>query len=473
MSCTVVPVESKNLLRLDFSLTPPAWSEIVGDNVAIMAIENGIGIFSFATGAMITDATADTSLFASLKSRKNLVLNRQAEQSQVSEENLLFKFEHSDLTGHFAKGIRAQAIGDTATAIASYQQVIQADAEVGRVYNLLGLCQRLNNDTAAAEASYRRATEIFADSPDAWCNLGILYQKTGQNTEAQNLFCEALRRDEFYFNALIRRVTWYLESGQVANPDFATLNLRLLMHYSELAVVQRHIYSCAERLDLSIEQYCDKLHNDHGIIANGKVQQYFRMIEGFINNGAYAQAAGYMQILTDMTEQMHGEQLIENWLCPRLAKITDKFTEDTEYEFIKNVKKIALRQPKPLAENKVSRSPLTGPEFFSMVLLEIMRDGQIESAEQELLKKLKAALNVPDQLFMKMFNNVKRQLAGVELSGGLRERFSHQRLFKNLCGAAFRDGVLEESEKKILGFACRAFGISSEEFKRIIAEVVK
>ncbi|KAF1080418.1 MAG: hypothetical protein GQF41_3242 [Candidatus Rifleibacterium amylolyticum] len=473
MSCTVVPVESANLLRLDFSLPSAAWAEIAGDNVSLMAIERGLAIFSFATGAMLASASADSQLMAKLPGADTVALNRQT-QGSAAEENLLFKFERFDLTGHFARGIGAQATGDTAAAIASYQKVIEADAGVGRVYNLLGLCQRLNNDTTAAEAAYRKAIEVFAEAPDAWCNLGILYQKTGQEIKAQEFFNEALKRDEFYFNALLRRAAWFLESGQIANPDFAALNLRLLMHYSELAVVQRHLNSCASRLDMSLEDFCEQLHSEHGILANSKIQQYCRQIEGFINNGAFALATGYMQMLTDLIPQMHGEQQISEWLQPRLEKINRRFSGEAAYEFVKTVGQLAVaKTPQQQPSGQTERKPLTGPEFFSMVLLEIMRDGQIEPAEQELIKKLKAALNVPDEMFMKMFNNVRRQLAGVELSGGLRERFSHQRLFKNLCQAAFRDGVVEESEKKILGFACRAFGISSDEFKRIIAEVAR
>jgi len=472
MSCTVVPVGSENLLRLDFSLTPAAWNEIIADNVSIMAADNELAIFSFATGAMIASASIDSTLPAKLKSAAIVALNRSG-QGNTGEESLLFKFERFDLTGHFAMGIRAQATGNTGEAVTLYQKVIESDAGVGRVYNLLGLCQRLNNDTEGAEASYRRAIELFADFPDAWCNLGILYQKMGQDTKAQEFFGEALKRDEFYFNALLRRAAWFLETGQVVNPEFALLNLRLLMHYSGLAPVQRHLIGSASRLDMSLEEYCERLHNEHGILANSKIQQYFKLIEGFINNGAFAQAAGYMQMLAGMIPQIHGEQQVTGWLQPRLAKISRRFSADASYDFLNVVKQLSAQTCPPQTSQPAERKPLTGPEFFSMVLLEIMRDGQIEPAEQELLQKLKAALNVPDAMFMQMFNNVRRQLAGVELSGGLRERFSHQRLFKNLCQAAFRDGVIEESEKKIIGFACRAFGISSDEVKRIITEVVR
>jgi len=67
MSCTVVPVGSENLLRLDFSLTPAAWNEIIADNVSIMAADNELAIFSFATGAMIASASIDSTLPAKLK----------------------------------------------------------------------------------------------------------------------------------------------------------------------------------------------------------------------------------------------------------------------------------------------------------------------------------------------------------------------------------------------------------------------
>ncbi|PKL42357.1 MAG: hypothetical protein CVV41_14550 [Candidatus Riflebacteria bacterium HGW-Riflebacteria-1] len=473
MNCTATLHDSAHLLRLDFSLSPAAWQEIVADNVSIMAVDDKIGVFSFVTGAMLTSASHDNCLNKIMQGTKPCALQRQTGDKEPSDDSLLFKFERFDLTGQFAEGIRAQATGNTAAAIANYQQVIAADARIGRVYNLLGLCQRINNDTGAAEESYRLATKFYGEAPDAWCNLGIFYQKTGQDLEAQNYFTEALKRDEFYYNALIRRVSWFLETGQVANPEFARLNLRLLMNFSELAIVQRHIMNSAERLDMSLEQYCEKLHSDHGILANSKIQQYCRRIESGINNGAFASAAEYMVMLNDMTPEMHGEQLIRDWLRPRIEKVQKRFASDATYSFIEKLHNLAENCRPAQTNDKSGHAPLTGSEFFSMVLLEVMRDGQIEPAEQELLKKLKAALNVPDQLFMQMFNNVRKQLAGAEVSDGLRERFSHQRLFRNLCQAACRDGIIEEPEKKILGFACKAFGISSEEFKRIIAEVVK
>ena len=72
MSCTVVPDESAKLLRLDFSLPAAAWAEIAEDNVSIMAIENGLAIFSFATGAMIASASSDSQLLAKQKNRQTI-----------------------------------------------------------------------------------------------------------------------------------------------------------------------------------------------------------------------------------------------------------------------------------------------------------------------------------------------------------------------------------------------------------------
>ena len=52
-------------------------------------------------------------------------------------------------------------------------------------------------------------------------------------------------------------------------------------------------------------------------------------------------------------------------------------------------------------------------------------------------------------------------------------KFDYKRIYKNLCKAAWRDGVLEESEKKILVFVSKLFKFSSEETKKMILEAKK
>ena len=173
-----------------------------------------------------------------------------------------------------------------------------------------------------------------------------------------------------------------------------------------------------------------------------------------------------------MTPQTQAEKTVAAWCRARaeliLARLQGRLDNAA---FVTVLRGLIPAETAVSTPEEVRKSPLSVAEFFSLVLLEVMRDGQIEPAERELLQRLRTALNVSEDAYITMFNNVRRQLAGIEVTGGLREKFSHQRLFRNLCQAAFRDGIIEESEKKILGFACKAFDISSEEFRRIIAEV--
>ena len=475
MNTAVELIESGAVCRLDFDLPTTVWQEIMSDNVSLLTDEGGfLSLFSFITGAELLRVEAGAGLIARMNQFGFSCLNRKPiETGSLNEDVLILKKERFDCTGQFAAGIRNQATGNIEGAIKNYQVAIAAEPLLERALNLLGLCQRISGNVAEAEISYLKAMEVGPDAPEAFCNLGILYQKAGREDEAQKLFEQALNRDQFYFNALLRRAEWLLQSGQLNNSPLSELNLRLLMHYSEVGAVQRHLFSSAQRFDLAIEEYAEKLHNENGGMANAKIQSLQRRIESLLINGAYPAAIENMQLLKSMTPQTHAEKVVVEWCGRRADNIRNKMRNAGDFKFLQILEE-SFRPSEPSVtapDNK--KTPLGVAEFFSLVLLEVMRDGQIEPAERDLLHRLRVALHVPEDAYITMFNNVRRQLDGIEVTGGLREKFSHQRLFRNLCLAAFRDGVIEDGEKKILGFACKAFDISSEEFKRIIAEVPK
>ncbi len=465
--------DAGELSSLTFGISSAAWSELINDNITLMAeLDGQATLFSFSTGAELARGEVSADMLRRLNNASLVAFTRSgAESGAAFSENCIFKTEHFDTTGSFAAGIRCQANGDIAGATEHYQATLTADSTLARVWNLLGMCQRLSGDVAAAEASYRKAMDAIPNAPEAFCNLAILCEKAGRDDEAQKLFVTAIENDQFYFNALLHRASWLLEAGQISNPEFSELNLRLLMHYSEIGAVQRHLLKAAERCDQAIEEYCERLHNENGAMANSRIQKLQKLIESQILNGAAGVAAGNMQLLCEMTPQTQAEKRVDAWCRNRAWRILNRFGRRLEqFDFYRLLKPF-LTHDSAEKPPELRKSPLNVAEFFSLVLLEVMRDGQIEPAERDLLQKLRNALNVSEDAYITMFNNVRRQLAGIEVSGGLREKFSHQRLFKNLCQAAFRDGIVEDSEKKILGFACKAFDISGEEFKRIIAEV--
>ena len=455
---------------LSFALPSPLWNDLLNDNFSLLADGPGkAALFSFTTGAQLCQIEVAAEIIEKLNSAVLPVFCRhEVSVVEALSENAVFKLEKFDCSGHFAAGIRCQSGGDLEGALKHYFVSLEAEPSLARAWNLSGLCRRVNGQVEEAEACYRRAIELAPDSPEAFCNLGILFQKAGREEEAQQLFLQALQQDEFYFNALLRRASWLLESGQINNPEFSPLNLRLLMHFSEIGAVQRHLFQAADRFDLAIEDFSEKLHNENGALANSRIQKLQRLIESQTGNGAWGAAVGNMGLLTGMTPQTQAEKAVAEWCRLRAARILKKLNgRGGRLTFLPQLENYLKSE----VSEQVKKAPLTVAEFFSLVLLEVMRDGQIEPAERDLLQKLRVALKVSEDAYITMFNNVRRQLAGIEVSGGLREKFSHQRLFKNLCSAAFRDGVVEDSEKKILGFACKAFNISPEEFKRIITEV--
>ena len=119
-------------------------------------------------------------------------------------------------------------------------------------------------------------------------------------------------------------------------------------------------------------------------------------------------------------------------------------------------------------------NPVTVQEFFMLVLFEVMRDGDIEEPEKKFLNNLKTFLKISDADYGKMFNHVARQVAvNGKLDKGAEGKFNPKRVFRNLCKAALRDGVLADSEKKILIAASKIFKISDKEFKAMLLEAKK
>ena len=119
-------------------------------------------------------------------------------------------------------------------------------------------------------------------------------------------------------------------------------------------------------------------------------------------------------------------------------------------------------------------NPVTVQEFFMLVLFEVMRDGDIEEPEKKFLNNLKGFLKISDSDYGKMFNHVAKQIAvSGKLDKGPEGKFNPKRVFRNLCKAALRDGVLADSEKKILIAASKLFKISEKEFKAMLLEAKK
>ena len=134
--------------------------------------------------------------------------------------------------------------------------------------------------------------------------------------------------------------------------------------------------------------------------------------------------------------------------------------------------------PKPVLSNDYKSpikevKPITIQEFFILTLFEVMRDGEIEEGERQFLSQLKNGLKISDTDFNKMFVYVRNKVKASGVESGEKGKFDIKRIYKNLCKAAWRDGVLEESEKKILVMVSKLFRFSGEETKKMILEAKK
>jgi hypothetical protein len=129
---------------------------------------------------------------------------------------------------------------------------------------------------------------------------------------------------------------------------------------------------------------------------------------------------------------------------------------------------------KPELKIKDERSgpfPLTRKEFFSLVILEVMRDGQIEAKEKKMVMQLKNMLEISDNDYQKIINKIRSQVSANPFIEKEPRGFQPGRLFRSLVRAALRDRILEEEEKRILVFASRSFGLSADDTQKIMTEV--
>ena len=115
-------------------------------------------------------------------------------------------------------------------------------------------------------------------------------------------------------------------------------------------------------------------------------------------------------------------------------------------------------------------NPLTVQEFFMIVLFEVMRDGDIEAPEKKFLSELKNKLNISGKDYSKMYYHIQEQIKVEGAEKPKEGKFNPKRVFKNICKAAWRDGALADSEKKILLYARKIFNISEQEFKDYLNE---
>lgn len=473
-----------------------AWQDWMCDSIALLGTgrPGQVALFSFTNGSTLETGIIPGESLDILATGQHYSLLSDDLGPDLRYEGLIRKNEPFEATGAFFKGIQCQTHGDLGSAVTIYQELQQTQPILPRVANLLGLCLRVSQRLPEAEQAYLKEIEIAPQFPDVYCNLGILYLKTGREHLARTMFEKALDRDQFHLNSLLQWSKFLKNSGEGGSKIAASVNVRLFNGYPEVPQVQEHLTELAAAQGISLQQLGMQFRAGAGPLAEPKLMNLMKRVENLRLNGALIAALrGYSHILRKAGgTSMEG--FFHHWVRKRMAAIDavrPKFLDETWNDltleimnehpvFAKSLQEASTSAPTtgnaPPAPSPDSEppalAPLTPEEFFAMTLEEVMRDGQIKPEETNVVCRLKNLLRIDEAAHTSMFNEAVARARGNPLAddGG---SFDSHRLFKRLVLAVVRDGKVEPHEKKLLSIASEALELSSQEVKALIAEVQK
>lgn len=331
------------------------------------------------------------------------------------------------------------------------------------------------------------------------CIKGVLQETKGTSAEKM-VSCWCHTHIQYIVNRL-KDTTFTKLLSESRNLLESTISEKELKSIEEAAAI-REAYEKAHKLGkdaLEAEQKAAIAAIENKVTSDGDFSQPIAgPVEKEITEEEKAEAIAEHEFIsqsvtlepaTEQTTEQTTEQATESPSTSALAKTPEQPVEPAPVLAPEKVQEVL---PEADAENSTPASdvsaekpqlskdykspvkgvkPVTIEEFFMLVLFEIMRDGEIEEAEKNFLASLKEKLNISDGDFQKMFTNVRSQVKARGYEQGEQKKFNPQRLFKNLCKAAMRDGVLEDSEKKILLYAGKIFKINEKEIKKMLLEV--
>ncbi|MBK8339490.1 MAG: tetratricopeptide repeat protein [Flavobacteriales bacterium] len=124
--------------------------------------------------------------------------------------------------GYYLKGWIHKELGDTALAISSLRTAIEQDAKYYEAFVQLGILHAAKRDHLAREY-YKSALALKPDNVEAWYNLGMYYQESGQDSLALETYARMAEIDSMnplapYNSGFIRLE--YLGATRAAVKDF-------------------------------------------------------------------------------------------------------------------------------------------------------------------------------------------------------------------------------------------------------------
>ena len=101
-------------------------------------------------------------------------------------------------------------------AIKEFEKAEQIDPSNGAVYLGAGIAQIAANDTAAAEASFKKAIEQDGTRIEAYRDLSNLYMSTGRNADAENILQKGVEKNPKNEQMLFVLADFYSRTGELA-----------------------------------------------------------------------------------------------------------------------------------------------------------------------------------------------------------------------------------------------------------------
>ena len=408
----------------------------------------------------------------------------------------------------------------------AYNKAVELAPNSPEAYCNLGILFQKNNNENKAQEYFLKAIEV----DNFYCNALVKRATWLLNNDRNNaeIFIYNLRLSAVYQDVVAAQnylKKYYEEKGYDRNSysdeetsifgDFADYKLQKKLKLIESSI-SNGAYGIAFRyikevLELKLDNSSKKIIDSW---CNAKSRRCVNDLQNFNDNNL----SDIFDKLLNKASESHNDELLE-FVKPIVAKhcsertinpkedikkeeivtIEDEKVEKTTLpeQNLSTVKNEAVESPKTIVKQEDSSEttenvkkldtkgvslnnnykspikgvdPLTIQEFFMIVLFEVMRSGDIDESEKRFLSELKKQLNISGKDYSKMYSHIQEQININGVDKPKEEKFNPQRIFRNLCKAAWRDGVLADSEKKLLLYACKIFKITEEEFKEILVD---
>ncbi|HOT27277.1 MAG TPA: tetratricopeptide repeat protein [Candidatus Ozemobacteraceae bacterium] len=462
------------------------WQDWMCQPVALLAEAPGnpdrVVLLSFQSGMPLASVSVSPECRTALNSAKAHVLASGDVPESQDADAAVVKLEPFDASGFLHEGIKKQMRGELEAAVEAYGRAEAEVPELPRAANLRGLCLRLLGRNEEAEAAYRRELETSPAMPDAFANLGILFARSGRNAEARAMFEKALERDQFYLNALLHFARLLAAEGQKTSRLFASLNMRLLGAWADAPQAQEHLLAMASACGASPAEFAALLRAEAGWLADPFVLQTMKRCEILRLNGAYIATLRGYGVLLDRTAGMPSAAFFRNWVARRNSLIEtmigDIYIQEwnsLKAELQARHPELAPASPAPAADAGRDGQPerdgaMSPEEFYSIIVTEMLRDGQVSQHEAALLNRFRAALRISDQAHARILDEAVAATPRSPMTDGGGE-FRSEAFLRRLAAAVIRDGKIDELERKMVVLAAQTLNVSSDAVKAAFREV--